>query len=77
MVAPGTRVLLVRVMVHVKNTEDPTKPDMYEPAWCIVADHDEPLKPVPVHDHRDNFNGGLAFACNHPGIELPMQPWFE
>jgi hypothetical protein len=27
------------------------------------------------HDHRDNFNGGLAFACYHPGTALPQMPW--
>jgi hypothetical protein len=27
------------------------------------------------HDHRDNFNGGFAFACFHPGTSLPQQPW--
>ena len=28
-----------------------------------------------VHDHRDNNNGGLAFACYHPGTSLPQQPF--
>lgn len=28
-----------------------------------------------VHDHRDNFNGGFAFACYHPGTSLPQMPW--
>jgi hypothetical protein len=27
------------------------------------------------HDHRDNFNGGFAFACYHPGTSIPQQPW--
>ena len=27
------------------------------------------------HDHRDNFNGGFAFAVYHPGTALPQQPW--
>ncbi|MGC4033238.1 MAG: hypothetical protein QM754_16200 [Tepidisphaeraceae bacterium] len=31
--------------------------------------------PLPVHDHRDNFNGGFAFAVFHPGTALPQQPW--
>lgn len=30
---------------------------------------------VPIHDHRDNFNGGFAFAVYHPGTSLPQQPW--
>ena len=28
-----------------------------------------------VHNHVDNFSGGLAFACYHPGTTLPQQPW--
>ena len=28
-----------------------------------------------VHDHRDNFNGGFAFACYHPGTSLPQVPF--
>jgi hypothetical protein len=27
------------------------------------------------HDHRDNFNGGFAFACYHPGTSIPGMPW--
>lgn len=76
-IAPGTRVVLVRVMVHITHPEDPAKPDEFEPAWCIMSQFDEPLKPVPNHDHRDNFNGGLAFSVYHPGTALPMQTWFE
>jgi hypothetical protein len=30
---------------------------------------------LPIHDHRDNFNGGLAFATYHPGTALPQMPW--
>jgi hypothetical protein len=30
---------------------------------------------LPPHDHRDNFNGGFAFASYHPGTALPQQPW--
>lgn len=30
---------------------------------------------LPIHDHRDNFNGGFAFATYHPGAALPQQPW--
>jgi len=28
-----------------------------------------------VHDHRDNQNGGLAFACFHPATSLPQAAW--
>jgi hypothetical protein len=27
------------------------------------------------HDHRDNFNGGFAFAVYHPGTSIPQMPW--
>lgn len=30
---------------------------------------------LPLHDHRDNFNGGFAFAVYHPGTALPQRPW--
>lgn len=30
---------------------------------------------VPIHDHRDNFSCGFAFAVYHPGTGLPQQRW--
>lgn len=27
------------------------------------------------HDHRDNANGGFAFAIYHPGTAVPQQVW--
>ncbi len=30
---------------------------------------------TPIHDHRDNFNGGFAFAVYAPGTSLPQQKW--
>lgn len=30
---------------------------------------------VPIHDHRDSFNGGFAFAVFHPGTAIPQMPW--
>lgn len=30
---------------------------------------------VPIHDHRDNFNGGFAFAVFSPGTALPTRSW--
>lgn len=29
------------------------------------------------HDHRDNANGGFAFAVYHPGSSIPQMPWAE
>jgi hypothetical protein len=34
-----------------------------------------PDGPIPPHDHRDNYNGGFAFAVYHPGTSLPQMPW--
>lgn len=34
-----------------------------------------PANDLPIHDHRDNFNGGYAFAVYHPGTGLPQQKW--
>jgi hypothetical protein len=36
---------------------------------------DRASSPMPIHDHRDNYNGGFAFAVFHPGTALPQQPW--
>lgn len=35
------------------------------------------LKPpeFPPHDHRDNSQGGFAFAVYHPGTSVPQMPW--
>jgi hypothetical protein len=30
---------------------------------------------IPIHDHRDNFNGGFAFSVYQPGTSLQRQPW--
>jgi hypothetical protein len=30
---------------------------------------------MPIHDHRDNLNGGLAFAVLHPGTLLPQSQY--
>lgn len=36
----------------------------------------QPADPVlPLHDHRDQFNGGFAFAVYHPGTQLPQKAW--
>jgi hypothetical protein len=35
----------------------------------------DPYTSLPPHDHRDIFNGGLAFAMMHPGTSLPQMPW--
>jgi hypothetical protein len=37
-----------------------------------TPDLNQPLRP---HDHRDNNNGGFAFATFHPGTSLPSMPW--
>ncbi|MGE5607721.1 MAG: hypothetical protein ACM359_00560 [Bacillota bacterium] len=30
---------------------------------------------VPIHDHRDNLQGGMAFSVWHPGTQLPQAPF--
>ena len=40
--------------------------------WGSASAHQGGLPP---HDHRDNFNGGFAFAVYHPGTSLPQMPW--
>lgn len=30
---------------------------------------------VPIHDHRDNLDGGFALGTYHPGTGLPQQKW--
>lgn len=46
-----------------------------EPAFLFqwVGPYDNSA--VLPHDHRDNYNGGFAFAVYHPGTGLPQQPW--
>jgi hypothetical protein len=64
---------MMRVMWH---EVDANGNDVYEPAWCITsALPDLNNIPIPIHDHRDNFNGGLAFAIFHPETALPKMPW--
>lgn len=47
------------------------------PAYIFVSDDDGTEADLRLHDHRDNFNGGFAFACYHPGTGLPQQPWAQ
>ncbi|HEV2294099.1 MAG TPA: hypothetical protein VGR35_09585 [Tepidisphaeraceae bacterium] len=47
-----------------------------EPVFVFVM---PPLPPdgtrLPVHDHRSNEHGGLAFSVHHPGTQLPQMPY--
>lgn len=58
------------VMLHFTDY-DPDGQPLYTFQYETLQDR-HPLK---VHDHRDNFNGGYAFAVYHPGTALPQQPW--
>ena len=54
----------------------PDDPDTGEQRWTFVYDQDaERFGYLPPHDHRDNYNGGFAFAVFHPGTAIPQQPW--
>jgi hypothetical protein len=46
-----------------------------QPAFLFQHGFDPSQVILPPHDHRDNYNGGFAFACWHPGTSLPQQPW--
>jgi len=42
------------------------------------SEYDGGLLPMAgPHDHRDNNNGGFAFAVFHPGTSVPQQIWEE
>jgi hypothetical protein len=46
------------------------------PAYVFTYGRPREADPIPIHDHQDNFNGGFAFSCYHPGTALPQQPTF-
>lgn len=46
-----------------------------EPAYVFDRPQENPWVDMPPHDHRDNYNGGFAFAVFHPGTGLPQKPW--
>jgi hypothetical protein len=46
-----------------------------EPLYVFQHSGRQPDAALPIHDHRDNFNGGFAFSVYHPGTALPQQPW--
>lgn len=46
-----------------------------EPVYVFTFETFSGPPELPIHDHRDNFNGGFAFAVYHPGTSLPQQPW--
>ena len=42
----------------------------------FLFSHPRPVEGgLPPHDHRDNFNGGFAFATYHPGTGVPTMPF--
>lgn len=45
------------------------------PRYTFQLEKPDDRQPLRRHDHRDNENGGFAFACFHPGTALPQQPW--
>lgn len=46
-----------------------------QPLYSFVFNLPDQASTLPIHDHRDNFNGGFAFSVYHPGTALPQQPW--
>lgn len=47
-----------------------------EPMYVFQYAGSDGQQQLPIHDHRDNFHGGFAFATYHPGTSLPQQPFF-
>lgn len=45
------------------------------PVYVFNRQVNNPFADLPLHDHRDNTNGGFAFAVYHPGTSLPQKPW--
>ena len=43
--------------------------------YSFAHETPRPYGNMPIHDHRDNFNGGFSFSVYHPGTALPQQPW--
>lgn len=46
-----------------------------EPIFMFSHPNGDPSPSLPPHDHRDNLNGGFAFATFHPGTGLPQMPF--
>lgn len=46
-----------------------------DPVFVFSHQIMDPNMPLTPHDHRDNNNGGFAFATFHPGTSIPQMPW--
>ncbi|HEV2296861.1 MAG TPA: hypothetical protein VGR35_23680 [Tepidisphaeraceae bacterium] len=46
-----------------------------QPVYVLVLPPLPEQGGVPVHDHRDNAHGGLAFSVHHPVTQLPQMPY--
>ncbi|MEM6560047.1 MAG: hypothetical protein AAF656_00470 [Planctomycetota bacterium] len=49
--------------------------DNDDPIYLFTYEKPGPHTHIGIHDHRDNYNGGFAFATYHPGTSIPQQPW--
>ena len=63
-VAPGTIVKM-----ELAGFDPTSKAPRYVFAYQQLSAN---LKTIQPHDHRDNANGGFAFAAFHPGTRLPQ-----
>jgi hypothetical protein len=61
--------------INGASTSDMVAADGSIPFYMFAYNVQPDLDILPPHDHRDNFNGGFAFAVFHPGTQVPQQPW--
>jgi hypothetical protein len=76
-IAPTTDVGVVQGTITTKggSTAASAGADGSIPMYAFQFAGQQQQSSLPIHDHRDNFNGGFAFSVYHPGTALPQQPW--
>lgn len=76
---PSNEIVTMTFTGFVENTETVNDQDVTvkRPRFAFSYAPTRVEYVLPHHDHRDNFHGGFAFACYHPGTGLPQQPWAQ